>query len=225
MSLKATVAIPLYNQWDLTRRCLRALQPVDELVLVDNGSTDDTRFAAADVVVRNKVNRGFARACNQAVAVASSDIVILLNNDTVPGDLAALVGAFDDPEVDVAGCRIVDEKGHLDHAGVVVDFNEPPGLEAQHVKMDVPSGRATAVTGACMAVRREWFQMVGGFDEGFWNGYEDVDLCLRADGHVEYVAETTVMHLGSRSGPERWRRVGENVQRLRAKWGDHADTH
>ncbi len=226
-----SIVIPAFNRWGLTRACMEqlvnesiagaiTLEPfIEEIILVDNGSTDDTRHAQADVVIRNAKNRGFAHACNQGVGVASSEIVLLLNNDTVPGDLSAMIEAFQDPDVDIAGCRIIRPDGSVDHTGVLVDFSRPPGLEATHRTMERPTGRVEAVTGACMAVRKDWFQMVGGMDEGFWNGYEDVDLCLRAEGRVQYVAETTIVHLISQSGPERWSATGRNIERLRKKWG------
>lgn len=219
-----SVVVPCFNRWDLTARCLATVGPVGELVLVDNGSTDDTRFAGpavADVVVRNRTNRGFAKGCNQGFGAASGDVVVFLNNDTEPepGWLDGLVGAFDDPRVVIAGCRIVAPDGTVDHAGVHVDFTRPPGMEAWHAT-EGPTRDVEAVTGAVMAVRGSWFT---GFHEGFWNGYEDVDCCLAATSmgwKVRYVAESTVMHRVSQSGPERWSKVAENVALLRARWSE-----
>lgn len=215
-----SVVVPCFNRWDLTSRCLPRIGDA-EIVLVDNGSTDDTRFAGpavADVTIRNRTNQGFARGCNQGFGAASGEVVVFLNNDTEPqpGWLDAIEAAFDNPDVLVAGCRIVRPDGTLDHSGVHVDFTKPPGAEAWHDTSDGPTRWVQAVTGAALAVRAEWFP---GFDEGYRNGYEDIDLCLRA-GKVRYVAEATVMHHVSQSGPQRWAHVSENVARLRDRWGD-----
>src|SRR3954453_8632543 len=80
--LPATIVIPVWNQWELTRACLESLRPTlgvrDEVVIVDNGSEDGTaeglrQFSWARVIT-NEVNRGFAVACNQGAAVARRPI-------------------------------------------------------------------------------------------------------------------------------------------------------
>ena len=217
---RVSVVVPLYNRWDLTTACIDALNrcgdPI-ELVLVDNGSTDDT--AGQRVAVRNDRNRGFAVACNQGAAYASGDVLVFLNNDTEPqpGWLGPLVAGLD--HATIAGARLLYPDGRVQHEGVEVDFSRPYGLEAWGVtEGNMPSRRVPAVTGACLAIRRDDFMRLGGFDDGYWNGYEDVDLCLRAGG-AWYAGESVVIHHESASGPERWRAVTENVQRLRSKWG------
>lgn len=212
-----SVIIPLFNRWDLTKQCLANLGPVDELILVDNGSTDETayQFPDCDVLIRNKTNRGFAKGCNQGAGAASGTTFVFLNNDTIcpPGWLDFASGHL-------AGCHLTDPDGMIIHQGVGVDFTKPPGQEAWNLTPDNP-GPVRAVTGACMAVSRRLFCELEGFDEGFWNGYEDVDLCLRAEqlGYQPTVSPVTVTHLESQSGPERWSRVGGNIARLRQRWG------
>lgn len=216
---RVSVIVPLFNRWDLTAQCVAALNrcgdPI-ELVLVDNGSTDDT--ASQRVQVRNDRNRGFAVACNQGAAYASGDVLVFLNNDTEPqpGWLGALCDGLE--LATVAGARLTYPDGRTQHTGIAVDFTQPPGGEAWGLTDEHPSQIVDAVTGACFAIRRADFWHLGGFDDGFWNGYEDVDLCLRA-GVCWYAADAHVIHHESQSGPERWRAVRENVYRLRAKWG------
>ncbi|MEY4374533.1 MAG: hypothetical protein RL760_699, partial [Candidatus Eisenbacteria bacterium] len=72
----------------------------------------------------------------------------------------------------------------------------------------------------CFMVRREAFEAVGGFDEGYWNGYEDVDLCLRLQPHGLLVYEPTsvLTHHESKSGPQRFAKVMQNVERLHRQW-------
>ena len=222
-----SIIVPLFNQWPYTERCIDAIEDHTdrpfEMVLVDNGSTDATRDQL--VQVRNDRNRGFAVACNQGAAYASGDVLVFLNNDTEPHDrwLPNLVAQLTFEDVAVAGCKLVYPHGVIQHAGVDVDFRLPPGKEAQGVTDDLPARDVDAVTGACLAIRRDVFMALGGFDDGFWNGYEDVDLCLkaRAAGYrVRYTPDAVVTHHESKSGPERWTRVRENVYRLREKWGN-----
>ena len=224
---RVSVIVPLYGAWRHTERCLRALEARTpkpwELVLVDNGSTDET--IVQPVQVRNARNRGFAIGCNMGADYAAGNVLVFLNNDTEVSDgwLAPLVARLEDPTVGIVGAKLVNPDGTVQHTGVGVDFTRRPGREAWGMTDDRPAGDVPAVTGACMAVRRDVFEQVGGFDRGFWNGYEDVDLCLkvRAAGYrVCYEPGSLVMHVESASGPERWTAVRQNIERLRAKWGD-----
>lgn len=177
--------------------------------------------AAGDALV---VSGGtFAENCNRA---PDADVLVFLNDDTEPpaGWLDGLLAPFSDPRVGIVGCRLVYPTGNLQHAGIYLDT--PNGvLTAYNHTTEQPSGLVEAVTGACMAVRRECWDDLGGFDVGFVNGYEDVDLCLRAAKEgwtVHYTADVTVVHHESQSGQARWTHVRENVQRLQEKWhGDH----
>lgn len=228
--MNASIIIPLYNRWDLTAECLAAISATTpwatgevEVILVDNGSTDATAsMARADVVVRNYTNRGFATACNQGAGVARHPNLVFLNNDTVPlhGWLDPLVEALDAEEADIIGSRLVFADGRIQHAGVTL--SEVDGiLTAANLETEEPTRDVPAVTGACLAIRATAFAGLGGFDAGFWNGYEDVDLCLRCgalDGKVRYCATSNVIHYASASGPERWSAVQQNIDRLQEKW-------
>jgi GT2 family glycosyltransferase len=81
------------------------------------------------------------------------------------------------------------------------------------------------VTGAALMVRREIFSSLGGFDEAYWNGNEDVDLCLRAGESgwkVVYRPESVIIHFESQSGEERWAKVQDNVRRFNEIWDNRA---
>lgn len=164
----------------------------------------------------------FAENCNRGAAGATEDILIFLNDDTMPhvGWLPPLLDAFNDREVGVAGARLLYPDGRIQHAGVW--FDAPGGILTAHNELeDLESGDVDCVTGACLAIRRELFVACDGFDENYRNGYEDVDLCLRVrtgGWRIRYVAESTLTHYESQSGPERWRYVHENVQRLQELW-------
>lgn len=221
--MNASIVIPLFNRWDMTERCLAALDGIDaEIVTVDNGSTDET--SQADVTIRNPENRGFAVACNQGARAASGDVLVFLNNDTEPhpGWLDALLAVIARPHVVAVGPKLVYPDGTVQCAGVGVDFSKPFGAEAWNITQDAPRGEAQALTGACMAVRADAFFEVGGFDRGYWNGYEDIDLCLalrEQGGRLMYEPSAVVMHHESASDQtERFRAARTNIARLRAKW-------
>lgn len=203
------IVIPTLDRVDLLTNCLTAVK----------ATAPEARLAIA------AFGWDFAAHCNYG-ATFPGDPIIFLNDDTEPqpGWLEALLAPFADPRVGIVGCRLTYPDGRIQHAGVYLD--EPGGvLTAHNVATDAPSGPVEAVTGACMAVRRETFGE--GFDTGFVNGYEDVDLCLRArqDGwQVWYTADATVIHHESQSGPARWSHTRQNIGRLQEKWyGNHLD--
>ena len=111
----ATVVVPAWNAWEFTERCLRSLRPTlgsdDQVVVVDNGSTDGTRAGLAGYewveVVANDQNLGFARACNQGAALARGSIVVFLNSDTIVpvGWLDELLRPFEESDVGAVGPR------------------------------------------------------------------------------------------------------------------------
>ncbi|MBL8692571.1 MAG: glycosyltransferase family 2 protein [Planctomycetes bacterium] len=246
MSL-VSVVIPVFNQADYTRRCLeslarvRASDPDREILVVDNGSTDSTQELLRGEcerdrelrVLRSEKNEGFSRGCNLGAAQARGPWILFLNNDTevVPGWLTPLVEVLqEDPEVVAVGSRLLFPDGKLQHAGVLianVEGRDPlfafHPFERERADHPVAMQRRTyqALTAACLLVRRDAFDAVGGFDEGYWNGYEDVDLCFKLrerGGILVYEPRSVVIHHTSKSGPERWKAKSENIRRLHSRW-------
>lgn len=212
-----------YGRHALTDACLDAIEDGPEVVVVDNaGGYHHSRI---DLLVTPRENLGFAQGCNVGARTASGDLLVFLNNDTEPQPrwLTSLMFPFFEREVAAVGAKLVYPDGRVQHAGVEI-FRDARGiLTGQHVDPVFHDARrdVQAVTGACMAVRRDVFDEVDGFDVGFWNGYEDVDLCLaigEAGYTIRYEPSAVVMHHESASGPERWSRVRENIERLQAKW-------
>lgn len=236
-----SVLIPAYGPSHLIDACLTAIlqtsQPLQTLCwdngvdhsVYRNGTEEDRQTRLIDQILdrdpdalnRENQNLGFARANNNLAQVAQGDILLFLNCDTEPqpGWLAELVKAFADPEVAVAGSRLVRPNGDLQHAGVYVNLDGY--VYGREIREERPTRDVDAVTGACLAIRREVFDQVGGWDEAYWLGYEDVDLCLRvrqAGYRIRYVAESTVMHLESATGRERWAGAHNNVRILNERW-------
>ncbi len=237
----ASVIIPLFNRVELTRQCWAALcshtpAPACEAVFVDNGSTDGTgafldeiaRTAPERVrIIRNPENRGFAVACNQGAREGAGEVLVFLNNDVVvhAGWLEPLVRELlENPGTGVVGARLVYPDGTIQHAGVGVNRKGIPyhlfhGLHADD-PLVVERRRFLMVTGACMAVRRHEFLSIGGFDEGFINGHEDVDLCLRyfhGGRDIVYRPDCVATHHESQT-EGRFAHCRYNTQRTLRRW-------
>jgi len=213
-----SIIIPVLNQCRYTRQCLEFLfrSSVDssfELLLVDNGSTDETaklfdeyeeRYAQVRSI-RFPENRGFSIANNVAAEQASGDYLIFLNNDTIPthGWLAALVEAARLEGVGAVGSKLVyPHSNSINHAGYVYNqemrdyypiyhgfWSENPVVNKQR--------EYQALLGAALLVERKLFQHIGGFAD---YGLEDIDLCLkvREQGRrVVYCPRSKVYHYGS----------------------------
>jgi N-acetylglucosaminyl-diphospho-decaprenol L-rhamnosyltransferase len=160
-----------------------------DVVLVDNGSSDDSIEVARRELPEVKVvelgeNLGFGRAINRAVAEVPGDPVILLNNDAVPepGFVEALLEGLGEGIDSVAGVLLQERAPELiDSAGVVADrtlmgFDHLHG-EPAHAAASAPD--PLGPTGGAALYRREAFEAVGGFDERIFLYYEDLDLALR----------------------------------------------
>lgn len=223
--MTVSVVVLHYGDETVTQKCLARLFGC-EVILVDNQPTRrtaDTLYNLSRLTVRNRDNKGFAYGCNQGAALSTGDVIVFLNNDTEPraGWLAPLADAA--TKYGVAGPKLIYPDGRIQHAGVRI-FVDNGVLTAENMGRGEPdTGQydtaqpVDAVTGACLAIDRRKFFEVGGFDTRFWNGYEDVDLCIRAGG-AYYEPDSEVLHHESASGPERWSRVRENVGLLNERW-------
>ena len=190
----ASIVILAWNQWPMTDACLRTLRPTlgiyDEVIVVDNGSVDETPLGLGLYpwvkVVTNSQNRGFAGGNNDGAAIATRDVVVFLNNDTLLTGrwLDELLAPFEDPTVGatgprsnfVSGPQIVDDADYFRYGEV--------GLHAFVARWERQQAVAVQplhrLVGFCLAVRRDALQQVVGFDEAFGTGgYEDDDLCRR----------------------------------------------
>lgn len=221
--MTVSVVIPHYGPQELLQACLASLwahtQPEIEVVVVDNGTGVGID---ADTVVRNEANEGFAKACNQGAAIAAGDMLVHLNNDCEvrAGWLEPLVARLEEG-AGIVGSLLLYPDGNVQHAGIRLFRNNRGELTAENRRQRYGPGPVEAVTGACMAIHRDLFLKVGGFDEHFTNGYEDVDLCLtvrEAGWEIIFEPASVVTHHESASGPARWSHVRDNIQRLQDKW-------
>ncbi|HWE54661.1 MAG TPA: glycosyltransferase [Acidimicrobiales bacterium] len=206
-----TVVIPAWNGWEATKSCLDALRPTlgvrDQVVVVDNGSTDATSQSLRQYpwaqVLNHPLNLGFARAANAGAAAARHDIVVFLHNDTVPMArwIEPIVAALDDGSVVAAGP--VSDVALPGQEVLAAPFRST--ADARRFARDHTAAHrgetteASILDGFCLAVRRSSFEAADGFPTEYGLGsWESHDLCCRlaAAGRLVVVADSFVAHRG-----------------------------
>lgn len=200
---KVSVIIPTKNGRDMLSRCIRSLRATEydnlEIIVVNNGSDDPATLAYFDAVREQGVNVleypgvfNYSAITNFAVEKAAhGELLLFLNNDVHALDrswLREMVSHAVRPGVGVVGAALYYPDGRLQHGGVVVGAGGVAGHAHHLLSQDQPGyfGRAkltqdlSAVTGACMLVKRSIFYEVGKFDgTNLPVAFNDVDLCLR----------------------------------------------
>ncbi len=203
------------------------LDPESEMCVA---AVDAVTATAPDVFViveHDQERAGFAETCNAGAARTTADVLVFLNDDTVVqtgwlGQLTAPLSTRNGvPSAAITGAALFYPDGQIQHTGVFMRRDQAGRLEAYNRRSQAKTGPVPAVTGACLAVRRDVWDDLGGFDEDYVNGYEDVDLCLRAReaGHEVVMTAAQVVHLESRS-PGRFDHAPQNIKLLQERWGD-----
>lgn len=211
--------------------CVLSDPLVDEFVVVDNGSTpsDLARLrglSALDgrvTLLTGHGNVGFARGANLGARTARGEVLVFLNPDAFlqPGCIAELAGEIEHrPSPCIVGGRVLNadrteqrgaRRGDITPMSALVSLsrlaNRIPALRNYevHWESEAPPEHPSSVptiSGACFCMRREDFDAVDGFDEGYFLHVEDVDLCWRVrqqGGSVVFHPKAEVIHLGRTS--------------------------
>ena len=247
-----SVIVPTKDRVALLRRTLdgvlhRTAYPSVEVIVVDNGSSEpETESYYAELAGDQRVHLlrqpgpfNYAAMNNTGVAAARGGVVVLLNNDMDvigPDWLRELAQWAMQPGVGACGGMLLYADGTVQHAGIVTGMT---GL-AGHVFRHAPPGSAghrdallrprnvSAVTGACLAMRRALYQEMGGMDAAeLAVSYNDVDLCLRlgaAGYRIVWTPAAALYHLesasrGLDSQPENAERAQREHDTLLRRWG------
>ena len=242
---KASVAIVTFNNLDWNRTCLESLfgrteWPNLEVFVVDNASVDGTREFLAEAqrrwpglkVILNERNEGFARANNLALASASGEILVLLNNDTAVsrGWLSSLARhLLSDRTIGLVG-PVTNEIGN--EARITVGYRDLAGMPAWAAEFTAKNdGQLMALPSLamfCLALRRDFWERLGPLDESFGTGmFEDDDYALRArelgvrtvcafDAFVHHAGSATFKKLNEKAYQDLFDR---NRDLFEAKWG------
>jgi GT2 family glycosyltransferase len=191
--------------------------PNFEVVLVEHGCVFDLPRKLIRVPFTGAFN--FAAMNNLGAKSANGSMLLFLNDDVEPlhADwMGRLVAHLQRPEVGAVGAKLLYPSGAIQHAGIALGMMDGVGHPGRGVfRSDLfpwvdTTRNVSAVTGACLGMRREVFEETGGFDEAFPVNYNDVDLCLRLreQGYeVIYDATVRLVHKesASRAGGTRLR--------------------
>lgn len=244
--MRFSILIPAYNHLDKVMICLNSLQALattpHEYIVQDDCSPAVNFVACVPQCVastrRNMYNLGFPANVNAAADRANGDILFIVNQDVygVPefslGWDVALLDAFDNPEIGAVGARLLFPDGTLQSAGGAFDAKCQPYHRCigysnlRYPEINTPQDVAW-VTGAALAVRRDLWQRVGGFDVIYGRGYfEDVELCMRVRElgfRVWYEPRTTLIHsVGSTGGNPMF---PQNARVFKSRWVDTGKIH
>lgn len=231
---KVSIIIPTRDRLDLIERCVETLRDKTdytnyEIIIVNHESSDpatlryfetlreDSRILILDV--HGPFN--WSHFSNEAVKIAGGSVYLFLNNDIEvidSGWLRELVSQCVRPDVGVVGAKLLYPYGAIQHAGVVVGMAGVAGHIYRGCPEDYPGGTlpsnlvrdVAAVTGACLAMRSDVFDRLGGFDEAELGvGYSDIDFCARSRAaglRVIYTPFCRLLHHESASRKEQEQR-------------------
>jgi len=247
-----SLIIPTRNGLDLIRQCVTSIMekttyPNYEVIIVDNGSDDAAALAYFEAlahrpnfrVLRDEREFNYSQLNNAAVEVARGDIVALINNDIQvlsPDWLSEMVSIALQPGVGAVGARLWYPDMTLQHGGVVLGLGV-----ACHAHKGLPrglngyAGRAaliqsfSAVTAACLVIRKSIYQQVGGLDEVHLRvAFNDVDFCIRVreagyrnvwTPYAELVHHESATR-GEDLSPEKRQRFVREGEYMKRRWAD-----
>lgn len=246
----ASIVIPVYNQFAHTLACLRAIaaHPPSagiEIIVSDDGSSDETEAALAQVdgvrYYRRAQNGGFIAACNDGAAQARGEFLVFLNNDTIPqpGWLDTLLATFDsEPDVGLVGAQLIYPDGRLQETGGIVRSDGRAANLGRLRSAFEPEfsylRRVDYCSAAAIAIPRELFESLGGFDTFYAPAYyEDTDLGMKVNAReLRVLAQPAakVVHLeGVTSGTDTRRGIKayqlRNEERFGERWAARLPSH
>ena len=246
-----SIIILTRNNADLLRRCVDSIRTLTgyaryELIIVDNGSDDpQAKDLLASLAVKEEarvlakpIPFNFSRLNNWAARKAEGDVLLFLNDDieVVEEDwLREMVSHAMRKSIGPVGAKLIFPDGYNQHAGMILGVGGVAGHAFKFLHRSNPGhiGRAgiiqnySAVTAACMAIRRTVFEELGGFDEeNLGTAYNDADLCLRAwdKGYrTVWTPHALLIHHESASrgledNPEKKKRWQSEADYMLAKW-------
>lgn len=247
-----SIIIPTRNKASLLRACVESVRrrttyPHREIVVVDNGSDEPDALELLDQIDRAEGVRvlrypgpfNYSAINNFAVGRVTSDFVCLLNNDMeviAPDWLTDMLGYATQPGVGCVGAKLLYEGRSVQHAGVILGLGGVAGHAFLRTAEDAPGyfGRAvvpsnwSALTGACLLVRRAIYQEVSGLDENELPiAFNDIDFCIKvrdAGYRNILVPSAKLFHYesvsrGAEDTPEKQARFNREVGILKSRYG------
>jgi GT2 family glycosyltransferase len=240
---KVSIVIPTRDALGLLSRCITSIEKLTgykdyEIIIVDNGSrkhsTLDYLSNTAHRVIREPGPFNFSLLNNAAAKVAQGDYLLLLNNDTEvisPEWLTSMVEHAQRPEVGAVGAKLLFSDGRIQHAGVILGIGGVAGHshrllggKEERTYFNFPNmvREYGAVTGACLMIRRDLYNQIGGLDEAnLAVTFNDVDLCLRLRKKGFLIVYTPYALLYHHESATRGKRVAEReISYMIRQWGE-----
>jgi len=239
----ASVIIPTRDNVNHLRTCVESVRQKTssrnyEIVIIDNQSVEEeTKRYLGSLggdsrirIIQHDAEFNFSAMNNHAAQGARSNVLVFLNNDTEviePGWLEAMLELIQIPGVGVVGAKLLYPDDTIQHAGIVLWHcgtaghlhSRLPRDEHGYFGMADSIRNCSAVTAACMMVRRDVFESLGGFDTSYRTSYQDVDLCLRAQEADWRVVFTPFALLYHHESVSTGRRTSEQEEQLfRKRW-------
>jgi len=247
-----SLIIPTHNQCEMLSTCVRGILESTaykniEILIVDNRSDEPETLRYLEQisahprvrVIRDEGEFNFARINNDAVLRASGTILGFVNNDIQvmhPEWLHEMVSHVIRPNIGAVGARLLYPNGTVQHAGVILGIGGVADHMMKHISAQslgyfcraILPQNLSAVTAACMLVKRDAFERVGGFDQDhFAVAYNDIDFCLRlrsAGYLITYTPYAELLHhesisRGYEDTPEKQARFQREYEAMRARWG------
>lgn len=247
-----SIIIPNKDEKETLKACIDSIRekteyPNYEIIIVENNSTTDEIFQYYKELsqdprirlLRWKKEFNYSAINNYGVRHANGEYLLFLNNDVTvitPGWIRELLGVCQRPEVGAAGVKLIYPDDTIQHAGCVIGL----GGIAGHMFVDMPANRTgylhkasilqdmSAVTAACMMMKRTAFEEAGGFTEKLSVAFNDVDLCLKVRKNhklIVYDPYVQLYHMesktrGAEDNKEKVRRFQEEIEYMRCQWID-----
>jgi GT2 family glycosyltransferase len=249
-----TIIIPTKDSLELVRTCVSSIYALTayknfEIILIDNGSTEPDALEYFDLItsrfsnfrlLRDDRPFNFSSLNNNAVDQANGEYVVLLNNDTEVISsqwLNELISIAAQPGIGAVGAKLLYPNESLQHGGVILGLGA--ARIAGHMHHNIPKGNfgyfgrailtqeVSAVTAACLAIKKSIYIEAGGLDEKLVVAFNDVDFCLKVKqkGYRNvWTPHATLYHhesvtRGNDSAPEKIERFNAEADYMREKWG------
>ena len=199
-----SIIIPSHNHAEDLKRCIESIlqkstYPRFEIMMIENGSTEADTFSLYRQLEKDtrvhlkewKSSFNYSSVNNWATTQANGDVFLFLNNDTAVINhdwLEEMLQFSLRPDVAAVGAKLYYPDGTIQHGGVIMGIGGVAGHSHKHFPRDYPGyfgqlvlpHNISAVTAACLMIRKQVFQEIHGFDENYVLAFGDVDICLRA---------------------------------------------
>jgi GT2 family glycosyltransferase len=239
--MSLSIIIPVFNLPEMTQQCIDSVikntKIPYEIVLIDNGSKEEIseEYKKKVAYYKSPINLMFAKGCNWGAEKAIYPNLCFLNNDTIvtEGWDKPLEYMLRSEDIGLVGVKLLYPDNTIQHAGVEVFNGSPVGGMFNHRYRHQPSNYVHAnhireygsITGACIFMRKDDFNAVGGFCDDYLNSHEDMDLCYKVKYNLNkknmYYPDVTIYHLETKTPRDSSNfAYASNSEKFFEKWKD-----